>query len=79
MIVKEAEEQDIPFLLNIGKRISHFVPEKELPFYNESMGFELYVLLDDKEVPIAFLCARFDDETEAEIDYIAIDEKEEGK
>lgn len=79
MIVREAEEKDIPSLLDIGKRIHGFDAEKELPFYSESMGFELYVLEDDNEEDIGFLCLRIDDDTEAEIDYIAISQKDEGK
>ena len=79
MIVKEAEEQELPFLYEIGSRIHGLNSQKELPFYSDSLGFELYVLLDDKEVPIGFLCVRFDDESEAEIDYIAIKKEEEGK
>ena len=79
MIVKEAEEQDILSLLEIGKRIHDFKPESELPFYSESLGFELYVLAKDDETNIGFVCVRFDDDTQAEIDYIAIDKKEEGK
>lgn len=79
MIVREAEEKDIDSLSEIGTRIHGFDSEKELPFYSESMGFELYVLENDDEKDIGFLCLRFDDDTEAEIDYIAISEKEEGK
>lgn len=77
MIVREAEEKDYPSLYEVGKRISGFNPEQEFPFYSDSMGFELYVL--EEEAPIGFLCARFDDDTEAEIDYIAIKNEMEGK
>ena len=79
MIIREAEEKDIPALVETGKRIHGFNPETELPFYSDSMGFELYVMENDDALPIAFLCARFDDDTEAEIDYIAIKEEYEGK
>lgn len=79
MIIREAQEKDIPSLYEIGKRIHGFDAEKELPFYSDSMGFELYVLENDDEELLGFTCMRFDDETEAEIDYIAIKEEEEGK
>ncbi len=79
MIIREAEEKDISALIETGKRIHGFNPETELPFYSDSMGFELYVMEDDEKNPIAFVCARFDDDTEAEIDYIAIDMAHEGK
>lgn len=79
MIVKEAEEQDILSLVEIGKRIHDFKSESELPFYSETLGFELYVLAKDDGSNIGFTCIRFDDDTEAEIDYIAIAKEEEGK
>ena len=79
MIVKEAEEQDIPELLPIAKRIPGFKGEEEFPFYSDSLGFELYVLLNDEEKDIGFLCLRYDDDTTAEIDDIAIAIEEEGK
>ena len=79
MIIKEAEEKDYESLFPIGKRIHGVNPEKELPFYSESMGFELFVLEDDEGKNIAFCCVRIDCDEEIEIDYIAIDEKMEGK
>lgn len=79
MIVKEAEEQDIPALLAIGKRLPGFKAETELPFYLDTLGFELYVLEDDDKKNIGFLCLRLEDDTEAEIDDIAISQEEEGK
>ncbi len=79
MIVKVAEEQDILSLVEIGRRIHDFKPETELPFYSETLGFELYVLCKDDETSVGFVCVRIDDDTEAEIDYIAISKEEEGK
>lgn len=80
MIVKEAEEQDIPALLPIAKRLPGFDGEKELPFYLDTLGFELYALAEDaKSAPIGFAAVRIEDDTEAEIDDIAIAESEEGK
>lgn len=79
MMVREANEQDYPILIEIGKRITDFHSEEEIPFYSESMGFDLYVLESDDKTPIGFACTRTDDDTEAEIDYIAIAKEEEGK
>jgi ribosomal-protein-alanine N-acetyltransferase len=78
MIVKEAEEEDIASLLPIAKRLPGFKGDSELPFYLDTMGFELYVLEDEKK-DIGFACVRIEEETEAEIDDIAISKDEEGK
>lgn len=79
MIVREANEKDYPSLIEISKRIHDFHGENEIPFYSESLGFELYVLESDQEENIGFACTRLDDDTEAEIDYIAIRQDQEGK
>lgn len=79
MIIKEAEEKDLPSLYEIGNRIHSFDSKKELPFYLDAPGFDLYVLENDKQENIAFLCIRFEADTDCEIDYLAIRQDQEGK
>lgn len=78
MIVTDAEEKDIESLLPIASRIKGMDCKKELEFYSDVQGFELFILKEG-DINIGFICLRYEEDTEVEIDYIAIDTKYEGK